>query len=620
MTNHIRWVIVLICLGAGLVACQPADDEFFDDEFDDEPLEEASDPAGLFSIENVSGVEICSLFIDETGGDEWIEEYLEGDPLLADDILDVELDPGIYDFGAFDCNDESIDEVYEVEVTSDGGIWLLGEGMVEAEAGTTAAPQTAPVERPQATEGFSEGRCLVDIPAEFEATCGFVTVPENRTIDNSPTIDLAVVVASPVGGATVEPPIVYLAGGPGGSGLLDFADDPDGWSSDFYPFLAERTLILVDQRGTGFSTPSLNCPEEEDVDEEDRLDAVAACRNRLTAEGIDLTAYNNDENANDIADVVTALGYGQVDLWGISYGTRLGLGIMRDHPEIVRSATLDSVYPNDVNASIEESVASQWVLEQVFEACSLDSDCAAAYPDLEATYYDTVAALDASPLIDSEGFDVDGFAMVDTTTGLLGDTFSLLLIPRLIYDLNADDTSSYDFAFELTDEGGFNKRQDGEDRTDSEGLFYSITCRDEFSFVDASTAEAEAAAQLDPTIAEALYQGTADQYAVCDIWSNGSADPIENEPVTSDIPTLLLAGTFDTATPPYWTQQAGETLSNSYYVEITNGGHSVTGTSECAVEVMSSFLDDPASAPNTSCVAGLELDLFFLPEDDLAFE
>src|SRR5690606_20838751 len=107
-------------------------------------------------------------------------------------------------------------------------------------------------------------------------------------------------------------------------------------------FVEDRDLIVFDQRGTGYSEPTLQCQELIDLtyetldvvleDEEAfRLDleASTACRDRLVAQGIDLTAFNTQENAADVRDLRLALGYEEWNLLGISYGTRLGLTVLR---------------------------------------------------------------------------------------------------------------------------------------------------------------------------------------------------------------------------------------------------------------------------------------------------
>jgi pimeloyl-ACP methyl ester carboxylesterase len=143
-------------------------------------------------------------------------------------------------------------------------------------------------------------------------------------------------------------------GGPGGHAIESVVLSFDM----FAPFVENRDLIVFDQRGTGFSQPSLNCQELTDlvydlIDEnlsieeiEDRqIEAVKQCRDRITREGINLSLYNSAQSAADLNDLRMALDYESWNILGISYGTRLALTAMRDFPDGIRSVILDSVYP-----------------------------------------------------------------------------------------------------------------------------------------------------------------------------------------------------------------------------------------------------------------------------------
>ena len=145
--------------------------------------------------------------------------------------------------------------------------------------------------------------CWMELPDGFvegqDVDCGYLTVPEDRTSNSSATIQLAfAILYAPA--ADVKPdPLIYLAGGPGGNAVGELS----AWVDT--PYVQDRNLILLDQRGTGYSLPSLNCPEKEDNAD----DATQACRDRLIGEGVDLQAYNSAENAADVADLRVALGY-----------------------------------------------------------------------------------------------------------------------------------------------------------------------------------------------------------------------------------------------------------------------------------------------------------------------
>jgi pimeloyl-ACP methyl ester carboxylesterase len=89
---------------------------------------------------------------------------------------------------------------------------------------------------------------------------------------------------------------------------------------------------------------------------------------------------------------------------------------------------------------------------------------------------------------------------------------------------------------------------------------------------------------------------------LCDTWGAGTASPVENQPVHSDIPTLVLAGSFDPITPPAWSQFVAQTLAHAYYFEFPVG-HWVMRASYCPVQMAVSFINDPNVAPDSSCIA-----------------
>jgi hypothetical protein len=91
--------------------------------------------------------------------------------------------------------------------------------------------------------------------------------------------------------------------------------------------------------------------------------------------------------------------------------------------------------------------------------------------------------------------------------------------------------------------------------------------------------------------------------SICDVWGAGTADTVENEPVMSDIPTLILAGEYDPITPPVWGQLVQENLSNAYYYQFSGTGHGVSLSGDCALAVMESFWAEPTTEPDITCVA-----------------
>ena len=180
----------------------------------------------------------------------------------------------------------------------------------------------------------------------FKIDCGQLVVPMRRDQPTKKSVFISVAVIRSSSPTPLPDPVVYLAGGPGGSALAGV----DMWTNPPTPILENRDLILVDQRGTGYSGPRLNCSRafiEAPIDNDIRPGAQK-CVDQLRFDNIDPSAYNTDESAADLVDLRTELNLPTWNLFGISYGTRLALRIMQLDPAGIRSVVLDSVYPPGV--------------------------------------------------------------------------------------------------------------------------------------------------------------------------------------------------------------------------------------------------------------------------------
>jgi pimeloyl-ACP methyl ester carboxylesterase len=79
-------------------------------------------------------------------------------------------------------------------------------------------------------------------------------------------------------------------------------------------------------------------------------------------------------------------------------------------------------------------------------------------------------------------------------------------------------------------------------------------------------------------------------------------NPIEKEPVVSNLPALVLTGQYDPITPPPYNKQVADSLSNSYFFEIPGIGHGAMRGDDCALAIALQFLDDPSQKPDASCL------------------
>jgi len=476
---------------------------------------------------------------------------------------------------------------------------------------------------------FESAQCQFEIPPGQTVECGYLTVPEDRSQPDGPTIRLHVAIFRSHSDNPAPDPIVYLAGGPGGNALEAV---PLVFNQRFAPFLADRDFIIFDQRGVGYSEPALDCQElidlayetlAQDLSPEESLalstEAICTCHDRLVSEGANLAAYSSAENAADLNDLRLALGYEEWNLLGISYGTRLALTAMRDYPEGIRSVILDSTYPLQVSLYAEAPANFDRALNILFDGCAADPACSEAYPELETVFWELVEQLNASPITFSVTQPLSGetYEVLMNGDGLIGFLFKSLYsteliphLPKIIYDTR---DGNYDILALLT--GSFL----ADIEFVSMGMQFSVQCGEEVLF--STPGEFAAAAEAYPETRN-LFDSSPNLgepiFTICEIWGAKEADPIENEPVSSDIPTLVLAGEYDPVTPPAWGEMVADNLSSSFLFEFPGVGHgaSISGE-ECPLSIALAFLDDPTTELDGSCVAVMSAPAFFVPETEI---
>jgi pimeloyl-ACP methyl ester carboxylesterase len=185
--------------------------------------------------------------------------------------------------------------------------------------------------------------------SELAVERGRIMVPEDRNDPRSRRIELGFLRFRSTA-ARPGNPIVYLAGGPGGSGVFT-ARGPR--QPIFLALRQVADVIVLDQRGVGLSNHIPACRAERRLDPAAGLNEAALtayhretlliCVARWRAAGVAVNGYTTVQSADDIEDLRRALGARQVDLWGISYGTHLGMAMMRRHPRSVGRVAFSSV-------------------------------------------------------------------------------------------------------------------------------------------------------------------------------------------------------------------------------------------------------------------------------------
>jgi pimeloyl-ACP methyl ester carboxylesterase len=290
------------------------------------------------------------------------------------------------------------------------------------------------------------------------------------------------------------------------------------------------------------------------------------------------------------------LGYDQVNVYGTSYGTRIILELLRDYPEGVRSAIIDSVYPPQVNLYVEYPHNAQRAFEVIFEDCAADPDCRGKYPDLRQTFYQVAAELNADPAYVGTLW-VNGRDFMGAVYSALYQASAIPEIPRWIQKASRGDHGGLLWFYERS------LVNDNADRFYAHGVHYTLLCREEAPFSDPAEALA-LAGELHPVIHDSMGWPDPD-LAICEVWDVGMVDPIENGAVSSEVPTLILAGRYDPITPPAWGRLAGETLSHSYFYEFPNVGHGIMRADRCGLEIGLEFIADPTVEPDSTCLEEL---------------
>lgn len=260
---------------------------------------------------------------------------------------------------------------------------------------------------------FAEVACPIDLLADPAITCGFLTVPENRSRRDSQSIRLFVVKLA----AQVDPPapdpLLVLAGVLG--------DDPSMLVQWFAgaPVRQRRDVLILHSRGSGLSEPSLACPEYVGgEDSQAMLQSLSDCYNRLLQDGYDLAGYNLDQQAFDVIDLVRALGLAQINLLGSDMGAAVSQLVLERSPAMVRSIVLESPVPVGVNRTLESAFGAFDALRELFADCERSTACAAAYPDLEARFLQLIDWYNENPTPESIGFG-DGNAIAALIFGRL---------------------------------------------------------------------------------------------------------------------------------------------------------------------------------------------------------
>lgn len=472
-------------------------------------------------------------------------------------------------------------------------MWMTG--IVLAVAGAAAEPPD-----------FED--CKLRIPDRAQsvsAECFTVEVPENWDEPDGRRIELRAARVPATAGEADGNPLLMIAGGPGQSAVDSFVPHVRA----LQPVRQDHPIILVDQRGTGGSN-ALHCPEDGLSEDLSAEEVGAAARECLASLDADPRQYTTSVAIRDLEHVRARLALDQWHVYGVSYGTRVGLEYLRRHPQRIETLTLDGVVPADRILGPMIAPFAQRAIDRMLARCAGTEACAEAFPDLATSFDRLMSDLEARPRTvelrhprhhEPTEVRLTRERVAQVTRFATYQPQVLSIIPLLVHRAVVEGDWAPLAAQWLVL---------GESMQESiaTGMHHSVVCSEDVPFLgeDDAVSRGEGSESF---LGDDLVQMLE---AACREWPTADIPSDFNEAVVSDRPVLLLSGELDPVTPPAWGDRAAATLSNSRHVILEGKGHNVVHVG-CMPYVLRDFLGGTTPAElDTECLDRTRPTPFFL--------
>ncbi|SMG50193.1 alpha/beta hydrolase fold [Marivirga sericea] len=449
-----------------------------------------------------------------------------------------------------------------------------------------------------------------EISAKQNYTFGYLEVLENRRNPKSSTIHIPVYIFRSRSENPKKDPIIYTVGGPGYTSMRA------SQYMEYYKYLDDRDFILFEQRGTQYAKPSLDCPEWSkavyqsdlsnfDTTKTDSLfqKAAKACNEQLRRKGIDLNYYTTNQIAADINDLINVLKIEKYNLLTMSYSTKIGQVLIRDYPDKIRSVVMDSPLPLEVNYD-EESVKNLLeTITKLLSDCENDEKCNSSFPNIKNRFFKYLEEKTIHPLQveieNPKNGKIETFYLKGEDLISVFSSANTGEVPNIPFEidrlLNNDLTSVEEQLSYLFQEPG---------KGIGIGMRLSVWCAEEYPFNSQEIIKSESIKYpqtkgLSPAVFEK---------EICEIWGVQKVADIENEPIKSNIPVLLISGEYDNETPVKWAESMANKLTNSFHLVFKGWKHGPTTnwSNQCAMQAANDFFNSPTIKPNPECFAEIK--------------
>jgi pimeloyl-ACP methyl ester carboxylesterase len=437
-------------------------------------------------------------------------------------------------------------------------------------------------------------------PNSIDAQCARFEVPEDPAQPGGRRIPLNIawLPAGEKGGKAPDP-VFFLAGGPG-QAATDYAAEIDMALRDVRK---QRDIVLIDQRGTGKLSP-LVCRDangaELRLSVQDEVNAAAlsafAARCAKALEGkADPRFYTTTQAVADLDAVRAALGVAQVNLVGVSYGTRVAQQFAARFPSRTRSIVLDGVAPNDLVVGAEFARTFERALGMQSEHCQSLPSCRARYPrDLRTQLRGLKARLQAAPVEVDFRDPATAQRRRDTLTAdtVVGLTHLFSYMPQMmsLMPVVIDEADRGEYAPLMALAQLASRSMDGRM---SRAMQWSVICTEDAGRYrpDPRDADTVLGAETGPAF-----------FAACSAWPHGASPAGFAAPLHSEVPALLLSGEIDPVTPPAYGERVLKGLPNGRHLVLRGQGHNV-GAVGCLPKLVGQFIESlDAKSLDASCL------------------
>ncbi|MEM7097155.1 MAG: alpha/beta hydrolase [Pseudomonadota bacterium] len=396
-----------------------------------------------------------------------------------------------------------------------------------------------------------------------------------------------------------------INGGPGGSSIDLLVD----LAQIIRLFTSERDVIVIDQRGTGRSSPLLCDNITDSVDDfttEETLQLTQKCLEVLSH---DPRYFTTTVAIQDLEALRQALGYEALSLYGVSYGTRVAQQYMREFPQQTRAVVIDGVVPPTQILGTEIAIHSQEALISAFTRCAESTACAAAFPDLEADFSTLQDTLRNNPVPLTLNHPVTGqpTEIELSYAHLMAYIRFALYAPEMTSLIPLVITQAAKEQNYLPIAANALRLIHNVTESINYGMHNAVMCTEDVPFFTEAT--------IDKERMQASYIGM-EMFdtlgAMCDVWPPGELHPDMKASLVSDVPTLILSGEHDPITPPTWGEAVKPGLKNSIHIIAPGQGHGTIARG-CIPTLIKEFIEQPdPNALDTSCVKHLGASPFFV--------